>query len=235
MKEALRGISLISGGASTCLKILREEKEGGILYGKTKTVAVIASSHKVSGLENVVKKAGFPREDTHVAYPGDGNLGERLLEIFGYYKPDFFHQLGWMPMTPEEVMEKYTGFNQHLGPGGRWMYGVRRVYAHMRFCQEVERIVPIPVFCQFVDPIYDAGLVVYVRYIDLDFKQTPEQNAEMLLPIEHKVQIEGRKKLFAGTAYTNAEIVPTIAENGEEEALLFTIRKKSRDKYPPEK
>ena len=200
----------------------------------TKTVAVIAHAHDVSGLSNI-ELCGFSRDDLHVASPKDGDLADKLLEILDRYKEDFFHQLGWMPMTPKKVMKRYTGFNQHLGPGGRWMYGVRRVYAHVRFCQEVGRVMPVSVFCQFVDPVYDAGDIVHVRYIDLDFQKTPDQNADMLLPIEHEVQIEGRRRLFAGTAHSNAEIVPSIVQSDEEEELLFSIRKEARDKYPPEK
>ncbi len=225
-------VNLISGGASTCLRVIKEELPEGVLFGATKTVAIIADSHDVSGIQNV-KNVNFPEEHIHVVEKGP-DFAERILDVLNTYRPDFFHQLGWMPHMPEEVMAQYVGLNQHLGPGGKWMYGVRRVYAHMRFCQEVGRIMPIQVFCQFVDPVYDAGKIAHARKIDLDFARTPEENAEMLLPIEHGVQIYGRLEMFYGSAHSSRAVDKpmNIALNEKEEELLLTIKKEARDKYP---
>jgi len=233
MKRTLRGVSLISGGASTCLRVIQEENPGGALWSVSETVAVIASTDDVSGIQNL-KDIGYPADDIHVVNPKNGYFATKLLMFLDKYKPDFFHQLGWMPLTPDEIMDQYVGLNQHLGPGGKWMYGVRRVYAHMRFCQEVGRIIPISVFCQFVDPVYDAGKVLSIRNIDLDFSKTPEQNAEMLLPIEHEVQIAGRMELFFDKSPSDAQLVPNIAKSLREEEILFAMKKEARDKYPPE-
>jgi len=233
MEETLKGVSLISGGASTCLRVIEEEAPGGALWMRSETVAVIANEDDVDGIQNL-KDVGYPTDDIYVVDPMGGNLAEGLLKILDKYKPDFFHQLGWMPLTPKKVMEQYVGLNQHLGPGGKWMYGVRRVYAHMRFCQEVGRTVPIPVFCQFVDPVYDAGKILSIRNIDLDFSKTPEENAQMLLPIEHEVQIAGRMELFFDKTPFDAKFVPNIAKDEQEEKILFAMKKEARDQYPPE-
>lgn len=224
-------VNLISGGASTCLSVIKEELPGGILFGVTKTMAIIASSHDVSGIQNA-KDVNFPEEHIYVVEKGPDFAG-RILAVLDLYKPDFFHQLGWMPHMPEEVMDQYVGLNQHLGPGGKWMYGVRRVYAHMRFCQEVGRIMPIQVFCQFVDPVYDAGKIVHARNIDLNFARTPEENAEMLLPIEHEVQIDGRRAMLYSSIHSGMVDKPmNIALNKEEEEILLAMKKEAKGKYP---
>jgi len=119
-----------------------------------------------------------------------------------------------------------------LGPGGKWMYGVRRICAHMIFCQRIGELRPIPIFCQRVAPEYDKGNVIYLRYEELRANETPEEAAERLLVIEHQVQIEGRLRLARGVF--KEESVPKIAKNPEEEKILFEAMKETRNKYPSE-
>jgi len=233
-KRTPRWVNFISGGASTCIRVIQEEMPGGSLLGASETVAIVANSHSVDGIANITKETKFSEEKIIVVEPGP-NFASRILEVLDRYRADRFHQLGWMPQMPEEVLKRYIGCNQHLGPGGKWMYGVRRVYAHMRFCQEVGRIIPIEVFCQLVHPKYDAGKIVCHQIVDLDFRNTPEQNAKILLPIEHEVQINGRQAMFYGIRPDEMEDPINIAQNAEEEDLLFALKKEARDKYPPEK
>ncbi|KKR25847.1 MAG: hypothetical protein UT58_C0032G0008, partial [Microgenomates group bacterium GW2011_GWC1_39_7b] len=131
----LKTVNLISGSGTTNEAILKVEQEGGILHGLVQTLAIISSDPEAPGIERA-KKVGFPEKDIHVVVPGE-NFTERILEVLDKYNPDFFHQLGWFPFTPTEVIKKYKGLNQHLGPGGKWMYGVRRIFAHMKFCELV--------------------------------------------------------------------------------------------------
>ncbi len=214
----LKFINLISGGGSTNLAVLLAERPGGKLYGLTKTIAIISSDSKAKGIERA-KEAGFPEKDIHLVEPKKGNLAKQLLEIFKRYRPDYFHQLGWMSLTPLEVIKNYQGLNQHLGPGGKWMYGARRICAHMIFCQRIGELRPIPIFCQWVEREYDKGNVIYLRYEELRANETPEGAAERLLVIEHQVQIEGRWLVARGTF--KEEPVPKIAKNPEEEKILF--------------
>jgi folate-dependent phosphoribosylglycinamide formyltransferase PurN len=152
----LRFVNLISGSGSTNLSILQAESNGGKLHGTTETVAIISSSPDAVGIQKAIM-IGFTEEDILIVDPDKRDLANQLLKILDHYQPDYFHQLGWMPRTSPEVLQHYQGLNQHLGPGGRWMYGVRRVYAHMRFCEMIGEERPIAVFCQYVDSEYDEG------------------------------------------------------------------------------
>lgn len=225
----LRMVNLISGSGTTNLAILKAEQPGGKLSGLTETVAIISSSSKAEGIK-LAKEFGFPATDIYVVDPDREDLTKQLLKIFDKYKPDYFHQLGWMPLTPVKVLERYRGLNQHLGPGGRWMYGIRRIYAHIRFCEMIGEKRPIPIFIQMVAPKYDEGEVIYLRYEDLLPSETPGGAAERLKEIEHRVQIEGLRRLAVGDY--QLQPVPKIAKNPKEEELLFQARKDARDKIP---
>ena len=225
----LRIVNLISGSGSTNLAIIQAESPGGKLDGLVETVAVIFSESTSEGIEKT-KNIGFPAKDIWVVYPNKENLANQLLKILDRYKPDYFHQLGWMPLTPFEVIERYNGLNQHLGPGGKWMYGIRRIYVHMRFCEMIGENRPIPVFCQKVASRYDEGNVIYVQYENILPGGTPEMAAERLLNIEHQVQIEALRRLATGSY--NEQPVPNLARNSEEEKILFEVKKEACDRYP---
>jgi len=220
----LRFINLISGSGSTNLAILKAEEPGGRLYGLTKTVAVISSNPQAEGVKKV-KEFGFPEKDIYFVFPKKGNLGKQLLEIFNKYKPHYFHQLGWLPLTPIEVLRKYKGLNQHLGPGGKGMYGIRRIYAFLWFCRKVGEVRKIPIFSQWVAPEYDKGDVIFLKYAKIDLNEKPEKIAQRLLPIEHEVQIEARSRLAKGNFKERA--LPKIAKNPKEEKILLEAIKKA--------
>ncbi|PIU78009.1 MAG: hypothetical protein COS72_03755 [Candidatus Moranbacteria bacterium CG06_land_8_20_14_3_00_43_56] len=158
-------VNLISGGGSTNLAILEAQKPGGKLHGLVKTVAIISSNPMAGGIKKVID-AGFPQKNIYVIDSKRDNLGQQLLEIMDIYRPDYFHQLGWEPYTPDYVTERFQGLNQHLGPGGRFMYYERRIYAQLWFCKKIGEKRPIPVFCQYAHKDYDDGDVVYVHYED---------------------------------------------------------------------
>jgi len=225
----LRIVNFISGSGSTNLAIIRAENPGGKLQGLVKTVATIFSDQESEGIERA-KNIGFPAENIWVVQSNKENLASQSLKILDKYKPDYFHQLGWMPLTPIEVIKHYRGLNQHLGPGGKWMYGVKRIYAHMRFCEIIGEKRPISVFCQRVAPKYDEGNVIYLQYENILSGETPEIAGERLLNIEHQVQIEALRRL--ATNLYKEEPVPKIARNSEEEKILFKAKKEARDKYP---
>ena len=225
----LKFVNLISGSGSTNLSVLQAESNGGKLNGKTETIAIISSSSDANGIQKAID-FGFTREDILTVDLDKRDLASQLLKILDQYQQDYFHQLGWMPWTPPEVLRHYQGLNQHLGPGGRWMYGERRVYAHMRFCEETGRQIPLPIFCQYVGHDYDVGEVIYIQFEDLLPEESPKQVADRMLPIEHAVQIEGRRLLASGSFERRP--VPQYARDEKEEILLEQLMKEARDKYP---
>ncbi|PLX27744.1 hypothetical protein C0583_00695 [Candidatus Parcubacteria bacterium] len=230
--EELRFVNFISGGGTTNLEVLKAEKNSnnnGGLVGLTKTVAIIASSEDAAGIDKALE-AGFPEENIHVVKPENSNFTYHLNVCLQYYEANYFHQLGWMPFTPSALLKYFNGLNQHFGPGGKGMFGVRRAYVHLEFCKQVDRKEPVSIFCQRVARKYDEGAVISLRKVDIDFKMSPEEVSEFLLPIEHEVQIEGRAMLSRGN-FVDKE-VPRLAKNEKEMKLLENLKKEAVRKYP---
>ena len=227
-QKPLRIVNFISGTGSTNAAILKAEKPGGKLYGLVETVAIIASTPKAAGIQRAID-LGFPAEHIFVVSPKQANFIQQLLKYLNRYQPDYFHQLGWIPLTPLKVIKKYQGLNQHLGPGGKWMYGLRRIYAHIRFCEIIGQSRPIPIFCQKVAPRYDAGDVICLKKESILPGETVDEAAERLVKIEHNVQIEALYSLATNTYRTKP--VPRIARNSTEEELLEQVKREANDYY----
>lgn len=221
-------VDLISGGGSTNLAILEAQKPGGRLHSLVETVAIICNNSKAAGIQRAIK-AGFPEENIHLVSRAKGDLGEQIVEILRKYNADFYHQLGWMPWMPDSVTTRFKGLNQHLGPGGEFMYGERRLYAHIRFCEMIGEKRPVPIFCQVVDPIYDNGDIIYVKFEDILEGETIEGAAKRFLPIEHEVQIEALYRLATGTAEPIP--VPRVYKTPEEKLLMDQARIEAHEFY----
>jgi folate-dependent phosphoribosylglycinamide formyltransferase PurN len=221
-------VNLISGGGSTNLAVLEAQKPGGKLHGLVKTEAIICNNSKAAGIQRAID-VGFPKENIHLVSRAKGSLGEQILEVLYDYKPNYFHQLGWMPHTPSMVIDLFRGLNQHLGPGGEFMYGERRIFTHMLFCRMIGERRPIPIFCQYVDPAYDQGKVVYARFEDFAFTESVSAIAKRLLPIEHEVQIEALFRLATGIVQCFP--VPRVYETPKEKRLMDAARLEAEGFY----
>lgn len=222
-------VNLISGGGSTNLASLEAQKPGGILDGLVQTVAIICNNSKAAGIQRAID-FGFPKNNIHLVARAKGDLGEQIVEILEKYHPDFYHQLGWMPKMPDSVTKHFRGLNQHLGPGGDFMYGERRLYAHIRFCEMISEKRPVPIFCQFVaNSVYDDGDVILARFEDIRDGETIEKAAKRFLLIEHEVQIEALYRLATGVAKSMP--VPRVYETPEEKLLMDQARIEAHEFY----
>jgi folate-dependent phosphoribosylglycinamide formyltransferase PurN len=221
-------VNFISGGGSTNLAVLEAQKPDGKLHGLVRTAAIICNNSKAAGIQRAIE-AGFPEKNIHLVGRYKGDLGEQIVEILEKYQPEFYHQLGWMPLMPNLVMENFLGLNQHLGPGGKFMYGERRLHAHIRFCEIIGEKRPVPIFCQVVDPVYDNGDAISVRFENILEGETIEEAAKRFLPIEHEVQIEALFRL--ATFSENYFSVPRVYETPEEKLMMDQARIEAHEFY----
>lgn len=119
--EQLRLAILISGRGSTAAAVIKE-CENGSLQGKVEPVIVVASNSQAG--EEIRKLENHPRI-----------IKEELSKVFDEHNPDLVAQLGWLPKTPEDVIENLRNrggkiFNQH--PGNPHKFG--GVYGKQVLC-----------------------------------------------------------------------------------------------------
>ncbi|NOX66649.1 MAG: phosphoribosylglycinamide formyltransferase [Chlorobi bacterium] len=113
---------------------------------------------------------------------------EELLKIFSEFEIDLIVLAGFLKKIPDKVIDEYEGRIINIHPallpsfGGKGMYGInvhRAVFN--RSCQVSGATI------HFVDKIYDNGKIIAQEIVDISDVQSPEEIAERVLKVEHKI------------------------------------------------
>lgn len=249
-KKQLKLAILISGSGTTMETIIRSSQKGE-LVSLIKPVLVISSSKNALGV-NKAKKQLIPveiveRKNFAKGVLGEEKFGNELLRILEKYEVDIVSQNGWLPFTPVNVIEKYSGriFNQHPGPldpynkngqnqalhfGGKGMYGLAVHAAVLNFQKLVKRQFSTEATIHYVTPNYDQGDVILRRKVPVFSSDTPQTLAKRVLPIEHKLFTYFLKQVASGKLTVSKRSTPLV-KKGEEEYFYKAIANACK-KYP---
>jgi phosphoribosylglycinamide formyltransferase-1 len=200
---------LISGGGTTMAEIIKACHSHEI--PDTQVVCVISSKADAGGIAKA-KNLSIPFQDIIVINPQDFKnnqnkvdqvaFGNAILQELKTREVSLVTQNGWLPLTPENVIEAFPGriFNQHPGPvpefGGAGMYGRRVHAAVLLFNRETKRVHPYTeVIGQMVDKNFDQGKVIKSSRVEILNSDTVDDLQQRALPVEHHVQIEMLKDI----------------------------------------
>ncbi|MBI2613646.1 MAG: phosphoribosylglycinamide formyltransferase [Candidatus Levybacteria bacterium] len=240
MKERLA--TLISGGGTTMQAIIEACQSGEVPMD---IACVISSSPTAGGIEKA-KRLGIPDKDIVVIDPNkfkgrdkkmdQDAFGFAILQTLRKRGVTVVTQNGWLPLTPQSVIDEYSDaiFNQHPGPvpefGGKGMYGRRVHAARLLFVRETRRNFWTEAIAQRVHRNFDQGSAVKSEQVDILPDDTAEDLQKRVLPIEHRVQIELLKDVARGNVkeVTGRE---KLVRPGEER-ILFQAKKAARLLYP---
>lgn len=145
-------------------------------------------------------------------------------------------QNGWLPLTPQIVIDEFqdTIFNQHPGPlpefGGKGMYGKRVHAAVLLFTRRVKRNLGTEAIAQRVNKDFDQGPVVKAEKVDILRGDIIDDLQQRVLPIEHKLQIELLQDVARGNIGEIAGRKPFMMPG--EEQILFQAKVDAISLYP---
>lgn len=199
MKESdINTAFLISGEGTTA-----EAAIGACQHGEIKNirpVVVMASKRDTRGLARA-EALGIPTEVVARSdYKGQSeSFGDALLRRLRHYGVDLVSQNGWLPKTPENVIDEFGGriINQHPGRlpafGGKGMYGLRVTCATLAYFDLAgEQDLWTASVVHHVTNAYDVGHLIQVRRLNLlpwgksqGLLERTECVQQQLLPIEH--------------------------------------------------
>ncbi len=240
MKERLA--TLISGGGTTMQEIIKACQSGEIPMD---VACVISSTPTAGGIEKA-RRLRIPDKDVVVIDPDDfrgddkkvdpEGFGLKILKELKKRGVTVVTQNGWMPLTPEHIIDEYsdTMFNQHPGPvpefGGRGMYGRRVHAARLLFTRMTKRDHWTEAIAQRVHRDFDSGAVVKSTRVDILTDDTVDDLQQRVLPVEHRVQIDLLKDVASGNIreITTKEM---LVRPGEEQVLILAKRM-ARFLYP---
>lgn len=203
-------MALVSGGASTFCNAFRQTLNGGDLHWTWKFIGLIANRPDCPGIQNA-RKAGYTGP-VSICDERRPDFLQRLLEAFAVAQPDWYFQLGWVPQTPKEIMEKCRGANQHPAPtpwmGGQGFYGLT---PHVGMRVLAAQLLPqkqifTEATLQLVHQHYDLGRSLSVSRLVVDPALSAEEIQKLLLPFEHRNVVAGMNRI----AEHRGEIPPPV-------------------------
>lgn len=233
---------MVSGGGTTMQEIVKACQSGEIPMD---VAGVISSSPTAGGIEKAIR-LGIPKKDIIVIDPNKFRGSDRKVDPEGFglailkelreRGATVVTQNGWLPLTPEHVIDAFpdTMFNQHPGPvpefGGRGMYGRRVHAARLLFVRETKRDFWTEAIAQRVDKNYDQGAVVKSTRIEILKDDTVDDLQQRVLPVEHSTQIDLLKDVARGNV--KEELGREQLVRPGEEQILFLAKKTARLLYP---
>lgn len=187
---------LISGEGTTAEAVIQAYKDGEI--GRIRPVVVISSRADARGLARA-KALDIPTEVVQRNGRCVEAFGDALLEKLRYYGVDLVSQNGWVPLTPEIVIDEFDGriVNQHPGRlpafGGKGMYGARVTCATLAYFESVpDQDLWTASVVHHVTSAFDEGQPIRVSRLNItqqgkadDLLTRTKHVQEQLLPIEH--------------------------------------------------
>jgi len=230
MREHRVGI-LFSGGGTTAEAMVKAVQES--LIPQLKIVCAIASTPKAEGINklqqlnipvSVISPTDFKQSSGKIDQIAFGNA---LLAILQNHQVTVITQNGWIPLTPQNVVERFEGniFNQHPGPlpefGGKGMMGKTVHDAFLRFRRKVNRPIDTYVLAHRVTTGLDEGQVVKRTIVAVYDTDTPDTLQQRALPLEHQTQIA----LLTDIAHYSVKELPPIVIAKKNERQLLTEAK----------
>jgi phosphoribosylglycinamide formyltransferase-1 len=178
MKETELNLAMLISGGGTTMDAVLEAIEIDDLQN-IRPVAVIASKDSAAGLKKAQIR-GVPTFVINRSNTSKDQFGQRLLHLLQSLNVDLVSQNGWLPLTPEIVVEAYSSnnmlINQHPGPldpgrgndfGGRGMYGAAVTCARVAYLWMTSEDRYTESTVHSVTPNFDEGDLISVAQIEL--------------------------------------------------------------------
>jgi len=195
--------SFVSGGGTTFENMAKACKSKEVVG--INPALVIASKPDIGGIDKA-NKLGIPVIIVErKKFDSQEKFGEEILKNLKRYNINVITQNGWLPLTPENVIEAYKDniYNQHPGPvpefGGKNMHGIFVHAARINFANLVNRDFFTFAVAHRVTAEFDKGAIVKQTKIDFDSNCTPYELAQLVLPVEHRLQIDLLKDIASNS------------------------------------
>lgn len=231
---AERLVSLISGGGTTMEQIGLAIRDGGI--PGLEFAGVIASEPGLKGISRAHElKMGVPVAVINpLDFSNNSDFGEAIIKFAHQQGATVITQNGWLPWTPDNVIEAYKNsiFNQHPGPlpETRNLHGTQPHAAMHRLARLTGRYEGTEVVTHRVVAGMDEGVLVGSRRVPHYFHDWPKKLQQRALPVEQELQIEMLNQFVKGEIRESQQEAHFMRP-GEEKVLRDT-RKYARKRFP---
>jgi formyltetrahydrofolate-dependent phosphoribosylglycinamide formyltransferase len=177
----LRIAVFVSGRGSNLQAILNSQALKNIVEVK----AVVSDKIKCIAFE-IAEKYSIP---VYSIGEREGCIDyEKLSNLFASLKIDLIVLAGFLKLIPNYFIAAYKGRIINIHPallpsfGGKGMYGLN---VHRAVFESSARVSGVSI--HFVDETYDTGKIIAQECTDISDAKSPEEIAERVLKVEHKL------------------------------------------------
>lgn len=187
-------ICVFASGRGSNLQAIIESVERGNLDCQ---IVFVLSNNSDSGALEIARSKNIPAIHLSEKKFHKSNFEDSLMDLLDRYRPDLIVLAGYMKLVPLSVIRKYENRIINIHPallpkfGGKGMYGMN---VHNAVFYSGEKVSGVTV--HLVNENYDEGKVIYQETIDISDCRTPEQIADKVLKLEHKVYPEVIQKII---------------------------------------
>jgi formyltetrahydrofolate-dependent phosphoribosylglycinamide formyltransferase len=171
----------VSGRGSNLLSILQSREIADLIEIK----AVLSDKIECGAFE-IAKQYSVP---TFSLGDKDGLISYKdLSNLLSQLNIDLIVLAGFLKLIPDDVVKKYKGKIINIHPallpsfGGKGMYGMN---VHRAVYISSAKVSGVSV--HFVDESYDTGTIIAQKCVDIRDVKSPEEIAERVLRLEHKI------------------------------------------------
>lgn len=192
---------LISGGGTTMAEVVKAQQSGLL---KLKIGCIISNTPDAGGLKKALDLGIDPKDILVVPQKPKEDFGDRLLTELKSRNVTMIGQHGWLPLTPEKVIQQYPEkiFNQHPGNphlfGGKSMWGLTVHQAALEFYLATGKEENTWMIVQRVAPKFDEGDVLSAVPVKINTNDTAITLQRRALLIEHQGVVSFYQNFLAG-------------------------------------
>ena len=187
MKERLA--ILISGTGTTMTEIIRSQQSGVL---NLDIACIISNNSDAPGLVTA-KQLGIPQKDILIIpQKPRQDFGQRLLQELKNHKATLVGQHGWLPLTPENLINSFPNriFNQHPGNphlfGGKGMWGTTVNQTALDFYLKTGKEENAWMIIQKVAPVFDEGEILSALPVKIEKVDSVLSLKKRCLSVEHQ-------------------------------------------------
>jgi len=194
-------ICVFASGRGSNLQAIIDGVEEGRLNCE---IVFVMSNNSCSGALEIARKKNIPAYHLSEKVFHKNNFEESLIDLLEKHKPDLIVLAGYMKLVPISVIRRFENRIINIHPallpkfGGKGMYGMN---VHNAVFQAGEKVSGVTI--HIVNENYDEGKIIYQEKIDISDCKSPEEIAEKVLKLEHKVYPEVIQKIIEGKIKLN--------------------------------
>ncbi|MCX8057215.1 MAG: phosphoribosylglycinamide formyltransferase [Ignavibacteria bacterium] len=189
-------IGVFASGRGSNLQAIIDAIEQGELNCE---IAFVLSNNSNSGALEIARSKNIPAIHLSEKKYHKENFELSLIDVLENYKPDLIVLAGYMKLVPSMVIERFRNKIINIHPallpkyGGKGMFGIN-VHRAVFESNEKESGVTVHV----VNEKYDEGKILYQEKIDITDCNSPEEIAQKVLKVEHRVYPQVIQKIVDG-------------------------------------